>query len=73
MTDIKTPSGKRKFIRDLIGSVQRDIIAAVRKMPDDWDGHELRQLIADKFEQETTDMPRSRAKDYANTRLVNNL
>ena len=45
---------KRKFVGDLIGAVKRDIQAKLDKVPDEWDGHELRQLISDMFRRETT-------------------
>ncbi|NCX56251.1 MAG: hypothetical protein EBW87_03530 [Burkholderiaceae bacterium] len=64
---------KTKFIRDLTTSVVMDIIASVRKMPEEWDGHELRQFIADKFAWNTTAMTRSRMKDYKNEVVVRNL
>jgi hypothetical protein len=65
--------GKREFVRDLIGSVQASILAEVDNMPEDWDGHELRQYIADWFEDQTTKMTPARHKAYRNEVLVRNL
>jgi hypothetical protein len=70
-----------KFVTDLSGVISRQIIQSINdgKIPEDWDGYELRCLLADKHEQSakmTTVRrnPRSRAaRDYKNTVLVNNL
>lgn len=43
---INTRVGKRKFLRDLLGNIAKDLIAQVDRMPSEWDGHELRELIA---------------------------
>lgn len=73
---------KKLFIRELIANVQNDVLDAVAKMPDDWDGHELRRYIADKFEDSAITVGRKghygkpyarRFRDYQNTVLVNNL
>lgn len=47
-----TKRQKRSIIRQLIAGRQRDILKAVDKMPDEWDGIELRAFIADKFNEE---------------------
>lgn len=41
---------RMKFVRGLIKNVQADIESRLVDMPDNWDGHELRRYIADKFE-----------------------
>lgn len=41
---------KRKFIRDLTANVRDEVLRAVPKMPDNWDGIELRYLLAARFE-----------------------
>jgi hypothetical protein len=68
---------KKDFINSLITAVQNELIAKVDKMPADWDGIELRQLIADKFAEcviERTMPKRSaRMKAYRNTVIVENL
>jgi hypothetical protein len=40
---------QKRFIRELIQNVQKDLLANSGKIPAEWDGHELRQLVADKF------------------------
>jgi hypothetical protein len=56
--------------------VRREIIKLIDngKIPEEWNGHELRQLIADKFNYEKTQvMKGNRLKDYKNTVYLNNL
>lgn len=74
-----TPVEKRRFINELINNVRKDIFARIRDMPEEWDGHELRRYIADKFDQSAMTVGKGR-KDYAarfreykNAVLVRNL
>jgi hypothetical protein len=59
---------KRRFVRNYMKSVQADVLKAVAAMPDEWDGHELRRFIADKFAREGLSLrepsSRSRLRDY---------
>ncbi len=64
---------KRKFVNDLVKSVKEIVLARVSKMPEDWDGHELRQYLADSFAHQTCKMENRRLKSYRNDVLVNNL
>ncbi len=73
---------KRRFIRDLIRNVQADILAKVEKMPEDWDGHELRRYVADTFDRSAMTVGRKgpygkpyakRTRDYRNEVIVRNL
>jgi hypothetical protein len=59
---------KKKFIKDLTAAVRDNLLAKVKDMPEEWDGHELRQLLADKFAYETTDTMKKgrRLRDYRN-------
>lgn len=43
-----TKKEKRAFIRELMGAMQKSLLAEVERMPPEWDGVELRQLIADR-------------------------
>lgn len=70
---IHTRNGKRAFIRDLCGRIKREALSKVDQMPEQWDGHELRAYLADKF-QDSASMslivrePKSRrTKNYLNT------
>lgn len=49
-----TKAQKAKFVRQLCRSVEKSVIAQIPKMPDEWDGHELRELLAETFDRETT-------------------
>ncbi len=44
-----TRTEQRRFIRELVRNVGRDLLKQVPRVPKEWDGHELRQLIADRF------------------------
>lgn len=64
---------QKAFARELIGRVQGEIIDNVSNMPSDWDGHEIRQYIADRFAAQVFKMEGARARNYRNTVLVANL
>ena len=60
---------KREFIVSLTESVQRELIVMAARMPMEWDGHEIRELIAAKFDAERSDMmkmkkSKSRYREY---------
>ena len=57
-----TAQEKAKFVCNLCNSLRNDILSAVPDMPEDWDGHELRELIADEFNRERTDCVRKDRK-----------
>ena len=71
-----TKKDKKRFIGELTRSVTKTVLAKVNKMPEEWDGHELRQFLADHY-QDCTSLIwkdyRSRYRAYKNERLVNNL
>ncbi len=67
---------KRDFIKGLIEAVETEIMNKTGKMPETWDGYELRWYIKDKFSEVVWgDMRKStkRKRDYNNTILVDNL
>jgi hypothetical protein len=73
---------KEAFIVALICNVQADILAKVAQMPEDWDGHELRRYIADKFAESAMTVGRpgpygkpygKRYRAYKNAVIVRNL
>ncbi len=71
---LPTVSEKRQFISDLIQSVRDEILSTVSKMPTDWDGHELRQLIADKFRnQASRRITGKRLKEFRNEVATRNI
>ena len=70
---------KMEFVVNFMGSIQKEVLQNIAsdKIPADWDGHQLREYIADKFAWERTDLmklPRSRMRrEYKNDVLVRNL
>lgn len=69
-----TRAEQETFVRELSDSVINAICAKIGDgIPAEWDGHELRRLIADKFEAETTKLAPKRNREYKNAVLVNNL
>jgi len=71
-----TAADKKRFVRELFSSVQRTVLENVAKMPEEWDGHELRQYIADKFDGCISDFMHrggARKRAYENEIVVRNL
>ena len=60
---------KLTFIHELINHVKNDITRQVSKMPEDWDGIELRWYISERFSEvvhRRTDKRSKRYQDYHN-------
>lgn len=72
-----TREEKKEFVKNLTESVARHIIQHIdcSKIPDEWDGVELRWLLEMEFEQEAKFGKRSgsRRRKFLNTVNVNNL
>lgn len=68
-------TNKVDFVKSLCDSIKLEIISKIEsgKIPDNWDGIELRQLLSEKFQRETYKMDRKRKKDYANSIVCNNI
>jgi len=68
---------KIQFVNELIESVRHDIIKKIERsnIPDEWDGIELRQYMADRFNDVVISgtMSRTRKREYNNSVLINNL
>lgn len=69
---------QKRFIKDLCGNIESDIRSkiAAGKIPTEWDGHELRQLVADKAKEAASRVMvdnKRRRDEYENTVIVNNL
>lgn len=64
-----------QFIRELTANVTSEIIEKNNRLPDDWNGIELRQYIADKFAASVFKgtMSIGRMRAYKNTVIINNL
>jgi hypothetical protein len=72
-----TKAEKMQFVLDLTESVRNEWQDKLKagNVPESWDGHEIRQWLADKFDQERTHLmgDRKRLNSYRNDVLVNNL
>jgi hypothetical protein len=76
-----TKTQQTKFVRDLSKTVADSIITQIKtgKIPDSWDGHELRVLLEEKHGESAgmsairLEGRSKRAMAYRNTVLVNNL
>jgi hypothetical protein len=67
---------KTQFVEDLITSVKKSILEKLPKAPGEWDGHELRQYIADCFKEQRGDLLKAgttRFRRYVNAVAANNL
>jgi peptide subunit release factor 1 (eRF1) len=66
---------KRQFIKDISETMKDALLSKVNRMPEEWDGHELRQLFQDYVKEEInwSKMDRNRKKEYDNTRRVNKI
>ena len=72
---------QKELVRDLVRCITDDICNKIvaGTIPKEWDGHELRCLLAEKFKDaaQGTEIQRrpncGRARDYRNTVRVNNL
>ncbi len=66
-----------RFVAELVGSVQGSILGLIErgKLPEEWDGHELRQLLADWFANQVGRhvMTGKRLRAYKNDVLTGNL
>ena len=68
---------KRRFIADLCENYKRTLLGAVPNMPQEWDGIEIRELLACIADNSRADFMRSRKdkrrRDFDNERIVRNL
>jgi hypothetical protein len=66
---------KRTFVKELCDRIKYDILnnIALGKIPEEWDGFELRQLVADSCQNSHFAMKGKRKRNYNNAILVNNL
>lgn len=74
-----TRQEQSQFVIDLINNVRVDILKSIEgnKIPEEWDGIELREFISEKFDRERSsllsDKRYQRSKDYLNHILIKNL
>lgn len=71
-----TRTQQQKFVRELSRNITARIIANLKAVPSEWDGHELRCWLAEEFADAATmsairKEPRSRrARDYRSRMLI---
>jgi hypothetical protein len=70
-----TSDQQKKLVSDLINRVANDIIDRIHlgRIPESWDGAELRQYVSDQFHVECFGLSGKRRKEYDNDVIVNNL
>lgn len=70
-----TKEEKIKFIEDILDTMRESLLKKVDKMPEEWDGYEIRRLIADYAEEKIAyfEMNKPRLRAYDNTRIVRNI
>lgn len=70
-----TKEEKVVFINEILGTLRGSLIQKVDKMPEEWDGFELRRLIADYAEEQIVfvRMNKARLRAYENNRIVRNI
>ena len=68
---------KRRFIVELVTTIEIEILRKIPEMPERWDGRELRQYIADRFSAsimgEISDKRSRRYREYLNDLMVKGL
>jgi hypothetical protein len=47
-----TKKEQKAFVRGLIDGVKKAVLKECDLMPEDWDGHELREYVSDAFQSE---------------------
>lgn len=70
-----SPNEQKNFITSLTDAIVIEIFGKINegKIPEEWNGFELRELLADKFDNERANMTRTHHREYKNTVLVNNI
>ena len=61
-----TRAEQELFVRNLTSSVADSVTRDIRDglVPEEWNGHQLRRLLADIFDRETTRMTRSEVRRF---------
>lgn len=66
---------KCTFVADLMDGLKDNVLQQLERVPEDWDGHELRWLIQDTVQNQGAwgSCPKHRYKNYRNEVVVRNL
>jgi hypothetical protein len=67
-----TKKEQRRFINELFAAVKDSLQSKLSKVPKNWDGHELREWIADAFDSEATLRDKQRMGSTARLRAYRN-
>ena len=73
---INSKEGKEEFINSMMESLRKSLTNKVSRMPDEWDGHELRLLIVDHVSENVACFTNKRSKryrEYVSTRYTKNI
>lgn len=72
-----SPEGQAQFVNELIDNIRDDVLLLIRdkRIPEVWDGIELRQYLAIRFVREKYErlMRGKRGREFGNTVIINNL
>jgi hypothetical protein len=71
-----TRAEQKKFLEIFIDGIKGELIARSDRWPVEWDGHELRELVADAFDSERTRLMKEnkkRRREYHNACIVEDL
>ena len=68
-----TNKEKRRFVREMMSTVTKEVLANIPKMPEYWNGKQLRQYIADRFQDSCMTMSKTDKHSYTNEVIVRNL
>lgn len=71
-----TSNEQREFVESICNDLKESLLKKLPKIPEDWDGHEIRQWILDYYSDNYvigTALSGGRKRDYKNTIIVNNL
>ena len=69
-----TKKEQRQFIINICDNLKTNMLEKTESIPENWDGYELRQYLADKASEFLyLKMDKQRKKNYENDILINNL
>jgi hypothetical protein len=69
-----TKQEQTKLIKSFLNSMKKDLLDKVEKLPENWDGWEIKHWIAGKFDSENLlSRNKNRLRDCENDILINNL
>lgn len=69
-----TKKDQKRIVREMCDGLKKTMLEACDKVPDYWDGHELRNMLADLArERYCATLTGARKRDYDNTRLEVNI